>query len=32
MRILTIITGDYGRRHVDNLRAHAPSDRQIEVW
>ena len=24
MRILAIISGDYGQRHVDNLRAHAP--------
>jgi hypothetical protein len=32
MRILAIISGDYGRRHVDNLRAHGPEDWQIEVW
>jgi len=32
MRILAIITGKYGQRHVDNIRAHGPSDWQIEVW
>lgn len=32
MRILAIISGDYGRRHVENLRATGPSDWQIEVW
>jgi len=32
MRILAIISGDYGRRHVENLRASGPSDWQIEVW
>jgi hypothetical protein len=32
MRILAIITGEYGRRHVDNLRSRGPSDWQIEMW
>jgi hypothetical protein len=32
VRILAIITGEYGRRHVDNIRAHAPSAWEIEVW
>jgi hypothetical protein len=32
MQILTIISGDYGQRHVDNIRAHGPADWQIEVW
>ena len=32
MRILAIITGEYGQRHVDNIRARGPSDWQIEVW
>lgn len=32
MRILAIITGDYGQRHVDNVRAHAPGNWLIEVW
>ncbi|MBN1963150.1 MAG: thymidylate synthase, partial [Anaerolineae bacterium] len=32
MRILVLVTGEYGQRHVENLRQHAPSDWQIEVW
>lgn len=32
MRILTIITGEYGRRHVENIRAHAPDDWSIDTW
>jgi len=32
VRILAIITGEYGQRHVDNIRAHGPDDWQIEVW
>ncbi len=32
MRILAIITGEYGKRHVDNIRAHGPDDWQIETW
>lgn len=32
MRILAIITGEYGRRHVDNIRAHAPGDWEIDAW
>jgi hypothetical protein len=32
MRILAVITGEYGQRHVDNIRAHAPGDWEIEVW
>jgi hypothetical protein len=32
MRTLAIITGEYGQRHVDNIRARGPSDWQIEVW
>jgi hypothetical protein len=32
MRILAIITGEYGQRHVDNIRAHGPDDWQVEVW
>jgi hypothetical protein len=32
MRILAIITGKYGQRHVDNIRAHGPSDWEVEVW
>ena len=32
MRILAIISGEYGQRHVDNIRAHGPTDWVIEVW
>ncbi|MEE8391908.1 MAG: DUF166 family protein, partial [Anaerolineae bacterium] len=32
MRILAIITGEYGQRHVDNIRTHGPDDWRIEVW
>jgi len=32
MRILAIISGEYGQRHVDNIRAHGPSDWVVEVW
>ncbi len=32
MRILAIITGEYGQRHVDNIRAHQPSGWEMEVW
>ncbi len=32
MRILVLVTGEYGRRHVENLRAHAPQGWAIEAW
>jgi hypothetical protein len=32
MRILAIITGEYGQRHVDNIRAHSPPTWKMEVW
>ena len=32
MEILAVITGEYGRRHVENIRAHAPKDWGIRVW
>ena len=32
MRILAIINGDYGQRHVDNIRNHAPADWTLDVW
>jgi hypothetical protein len=32
MRILAIISGEYGVRHVDNLRAHSPQGWTIESW
>jgi hypothetical protein len=32
MRILAIVTGEYGQRHVDNIRAHSPATWKMEVW
>jgi len=32
MRILAIISGDYGRRHVENIRAHGPVSWEVAVW
>ncbi len=32
MRILAVISGEYGQRHVDNIRAHGPDGWQIAVW
>lgn len=32
MRILTLVTGEYGQRHVDNMREHRPSGWDVEVW
>jgi hypothetical protein len=32
MRILAIITGEYGRRHVANIREHGPAEWAVEVW
>lgn len=32
MRILTLITGEYGQRHVANMREHTPAGWDIEVW
>jgi hypothetical protein len=32
MRILAIISGEYGQRHVDNLRRHGPQNWQITTW
>ncbi len=32
MRILVLITGEYGRRHVETLRQHGPQDWQIAEW
>jgi hypothetical protein len=32
MRILAIISGEYGARHVKNIRQHGPKEWQIEVW
>jgi thymidylate synthase len=32
MRILALISGEYGRRHVANIRANAPADWTIDTW
>jgi hypothetical protein len=32
MRILAIVSGEYGARHVDNLRARGPTSWTIETW
>ncbi len=32
MRILAIISGDYGQRHIDNVRENGPTDWIINVW
>lgn len=32
MRILAVITGDYGQRHVDNIRRHGPATWTVETW
>jgi hypothetical protein len=32
MKILTIISGEYGQRHIENIREHGPQHWQIEIW
>jgi len=32
MRILAIISGEYGQRHISNVRENGPSEWVIEVW
>jgi len=32
MRILAVVSGDYGHRHVANVRANGPSEWTIETW
>jgi hypothetical protein len=32
MRILAVVSGEYGRRHVANIRAHMPAGWTIESW
>jgi thymidylate synthase len=32
MRILAVISGEYGKRHIDNIIARGPKEWQIEVW
>ena len=32
MKILAIVSGEYGERHVDNIRKHGPEHWHIETW
>jgi len=32
MNILAIVSGEYGRRHVENIRTHGPAGWQIQMW
>ena len=32
MHILAITSGEYGRRHVENLQTHGPAEWEIDVW
>ena len=32
MKIVAIISGEYGRRHVENIQKHGPEGWEIEVW
>jgi hypothetical protein len=32
MQILAIISGEYGRRHIENVQKHGPPGWQIEIW
>jgi hypothetical protein len=32
VRILVLVTGDYGWRHVENMRRHTPPGWEIETW
>ncbi|MGD2156054.1 MAG: DUF166 family protein [Anaerolineales bacterium] len=32
MRILSVVTGEYGNRHVENLNKHGPDHWDIKVW
>ena len=32
MRILILFSGEYGQRHIDNIREHGPSDWHISLW
>ena len=32
MRILVVLTGEYGRRHAANVRAHCPPDWEVAEW
>lgn len=32
MKILAIVSGEYGNRHVQNIKTHGPKEWQIETW
>ena len=32
MRILAIISGQYGQRHVDNIQEHGPTEWEVNTW
>jgi thymidylate synthase len=32
MKLLAIISGEYGRRHVENIQAHGPEHWHLETW
>jgi hypothetical protein len=32
LKILAIISGEYGKRHVENIQKHGPQDWHIEIW
>ena len=32
MRILAVVTGEYGKRHVDNIRSHGPNTWSVADW
>ena len=32
MRILAVISGEYGARHVTNIRQHGPPNWMVETW
>jgi hypothetical protein len=32
MRILAVVSGEYGERHADNVRRHGPDGWSVEVW
>jgi len=32
MRILVLVTGSYGQRHVENMEKHAPESWTISTW
>ncbi len=32
MRILAVVSGEYGQRHVTNIRSHGPAEWTVETW